>query len=329
MNTNFYSGQKVLVTGGTGMIGTQLVRMLVENNADVTSVSLDEPVDLPKGVHFKKLDLRLFNNCKDICQNKDIVFHLAGIKGSPKMALEKPASFAVPTITFSMNMMEAARINKVSRYLFTSSIGVYAPSDVFYEDDVWKTFPSPNDRFAGWAKRICELQADAYRIEHKWDKISIARPANVYGPYDNFDPENAMVIPSIIKRAVDGENPLSIWGNGSQIRDFIHSKDVANGMAKLVEKGVNEPVNLGSGQGITIKKIVETIVGNISKNIEIKWDISKTQGDKKRILDVSRAENYGIKSEIDIESGIKDTINWYIQNKNSFKKKYNVFKSSH
>ena len=83
---------------------------------------------------------------------------------------------------------------------------------MFREDDVWKTFPSPNDRFAGWAKRMAELQAEAYQIEYGWDKISIVRPANVYGPYDNFDPANAMVIPSLIRRAMEGESPLTVWG---------------------------------------------------------------------------------------------------------------------
>ena len=109
------------------------------------------------------------------------------------MTAQKPASFFVPTITFNTNMMEAARRCKVKKYLYTSTIGVYAPAEVFYEDDVWKTFPSPNDRFAGWAKRMGELQAEAYAIEYGWKDIAIVRPANVYGPFDNFDPTNAMV----------------------------------------------------------------------------------------------------------------------------------------
>ena len=164
----------------------------------------------------------------------DIVFNLAGVKGSPAMANERPASFLVPTITFSYNMMEAARREGVERYLYTSSIGVYAPAEYFREDDVWKTFPSPHDRFAGWAKRMGELQAEAYKIEYGWDKISIVRPANVYGPYDNFDPANAMVIPSLIYRALDGEAPLTVWGDGTPIRDFIHARDVARGMMLMV-----------------------------------------------------------------------------------------------
>ena len=133
--------------------------------------------------------------------------------------------------------MEAARRCGVDRFLYTSSIGVYSPSEIFHEDDVWNTFPSPNDRFAGWAKRMGELQAEAYAIEYGWERISIVRPANVYGPFDNFDPGSAMVIPSLINRATSGENPLLVWGDGSQIRDFVHADDVARGMLVVVEKG--------------------------------------------------------------------------------------------
>ena len=104
-----------------------------------------------------------------------------------------------------------------------------------------ETFPSPNDYFAGWANRMGELQAEAYKIEYGWNEIYIVRPANVYGPWDNFDPNNAMVIPSIIKRATDGENPLKVWGDGSAIRDFIHSRDCAKGMIQVFEKGITKP----------------------------------------------------------------------------------------
>ena len=213
--TNFYKGKKVLVTGGTGLIGRPLVDLLVKAGADVTIASLDEPSRAPKGIKFVKVDLRELSSCLEVCKGQEIVFQLAGIKGSPKMCAEKPASFMVPTVMFSFNMMEAARRSGVERFLFTSSVGVYSPAEVFFEDDVWKTFPSPNDRFAGWAKRLSELQAEAYKIEHGWDKISIVRPANVYGPFDNFDPANAMVIPSLINRATSGENPLTVWGDGS------------------------------------------------------------------------------------------------------------------
>jgi GDP-L-fucose synthase len=320
---SFFSSKRVLVTGGTGMIGQPLCEMLVNAGAEVTVASLDDTVRVPAGTNFQKLDLRSFENCMAVSSGQDIVFHLAGVKGSPKMTAERPASFFVPTLQFSINMMEAARRNGIKNYLFTSSIGVYQPADVFYEDSVCSTFPSPNDRFAGWAKRMCELQAEAYRIEYGWDKISIVRPANVYGPFDNFDPETAMVIPSLIHRALTDAGPLNVWGDGSPIRDFIHARDVARGMMKVVENGVNEPVNLGSGDGVTIKEVAEAIAKATGK--ELVWDITKPKGDAKRLMDMTRARKYGFKCEVRLEEGIAETIEWYKKFKNLANARYSSF----
>src|SRR3989338_1033351 len=267
-----------------------------------------------------------FENCMKVCEGVDFVFHLAGIKGSPAMTSKKPASFFVPTITFNTNMMEAARQSGAGKYLFTSTIGFYSPSEVFYEDDVWKTFPSENDKFAGWAKRMGELQAEAYKIEYGWDKIAIVRPANVYGPYDNFDPANAMVIPSLIKRALDGENPFVVWGDGSAVRDFIHARDVARGMMLALEKGLGQPINLGSGEGVSIKKLVEIVVSNMKTKPEVVWDTSKPAGDKKRLMDITRAKTLlGFEPAVSIEDGIKEVMEWYEGNKDIADKRYNVF----
>jgi GDP-L-fucose synthase len=323
---SFYKNKKVLVTGGTGLIGRPLVDMLVAQGAIVKVVSLDDPSRAPSGVQFIRADLREFSNCLAICADQEIVFQLAGVKGSPAMTAKRPASFFVPTLTFSINMMEAARRAGVERFLFTSSVGVYSPAEIFYEDDVWKTFPSPNDRFAGWAKRMGELQAEAYKIEYNWDKISIVRPANVYGPYDNFDPANAMVIPSLIKRAIDGEKPLTVWGDGSPIRDFIHARDVARGMLLAVEKGINEPINLGSGTGVTIKEIAEIVAQHIPQGpVDLVWDVTKPAGDAKRLMDMTRAHQYGFEPQISIREGIIETIDWYVKNQSQTQNRYNAF----
>lgn len=322
---SFYKGKKILVTGGTGLIGRPLVEMLIEAGALVRVVSLDDRSRAHPAAEFLRLDLTDINNCLKATRGMDYVFHLAGIKGSPKMTRERPASFFVPTILFNTNMMEAARLSLVKHYLYTSTIGVYAQAKVFYEDDVWKSFPSENDKFAGWAKRMGELQAQAYKIEYGWDKISIVRPANVYGPYDNFDPENAMVIPSLIARALGGENPLVVWGDGTPIRDFIHARDVARGMMLAMEKLPEKPVNLGSGNGVSIKQIVDIIVKNLDKEPNVFWDTSKPTGDKKRLMDISRARYMGFTPEISIEDGIRETMEWYKSNKHLISKRYNVF----
>ena len=320
-----FKNKKVLVTGGTGMIGRQLVELLVERNADVYVVSLDQPVGMPEGVKFANVDLREFSNCVGACEGMDYVFNLVGVKGSPKMCKEQPADFMVPMLQFNTNMMEAARRADVKWYLYTSSVGVYHPAEVFKEKDVWKTFPSENDRFAGWAKRIGELQAEAYKIQYDWDRVSIVRPANVYGPYDNFDPENAMVIPSLIRKAYS-DDELVVWGDGSPIRDFIHARDVAQGMIHMVEHKVTEPVNLGSGTGVAIREIVDVIVENCEFPIRVVWDRDKPSGDKRRVFDMQRAYCRGFKPQISIEDGIRETMDWFIQNRDIIDKRYNAFK---
>lgn len=323
-----FKNKRVLVTGGTGLIGRPLVDMLLQRGAEVRIVSLDDRSRANPAAEFKKLDLTHLSNAFAACEGMDYVFQLAGIKGSPAVTAKMPASFFFPTISFNTNMMEAARRCKVQKYLFTSSVGVYAPAEVFYEDDVWKTFPSPNDRFAGWAKRMGELQAEAYRIENNWKEIHIVRPANVYGPYDNFDPVNAMVISSIVRRAIEGENPLVCWGDGSPIRDFIHAHDAARGMLAVAENGITEPVNLGSGEGVTIRQIVEIVVSNLDKKPEVIWDTSKPAGDAKRLLSTERAKSIGFKPGISIEQGIKDVMAWYKENRGMVDSRYNVFREN-
>ena len=320
-----FKNKNVLVTGGTGLIGRCLVEMLIQRGANVRIASLDDPSRAHPSAEFRQVNLMKLDNCIQVCTGMDYVFHLAGIKGSPAVTVKRPASFFIPLISFNTNMMEAAWQSGVEKYLFTSSVGVYAPAEVFFEDDVWKTFPSPHDRYSGWAKRMGELQAEVYGIEYGWKDIYIVRPANVYGPYDNFDPDNAMVIPSLIKRAVDGENPFSVWGDGSPIRDFIHARDVARGMLLVVEKGITEPINLGSGIGISIKELVEAIIKNLDPKPEVIWDTSKPTGDKKRLMDISRAKSIGFEPRISIEDGIKEVITWYLENRELVNKRFNVF----
>lgn len=318
---SFYKGKKILVTGGTGLIGRQLLPMLVEAGAEVTAAGLDElihPIPCP----YIMTDLREFENCLWHCEGQDIVFQLAGIKGSPWATKNKPASFFVPTLQFSTNIMEAARLVNVEWYLNTSSVGVYGPAEIFKEDQAWEGMPSTHDKFAGWAKRIGEMQAEAYKIEYGWDRVSIVRPANVFGSWDSFNDDSAMVIPSLIKRVCNGENPLRAWGDGSPIRDFIHAKDCARGMMLMVEKQVTEPVNLGSGTGVTIKELAETIarIGGTT----VQWDISKPNGDACRLMDTIRAKSYGFECQVSLEEGLRETFEFYKKYGENFGR-YNVF----
>lgn len=315
----------MLVAGGTGLIGTQLVSLLVKNDAEVRIASLDDPSRAHPQTEFVRLDLTVLDNCRKVCRGMDFVFNLLGVKASPAVTKTRPASHSYPTIMMEHALLEAARLENVAGFQMTSSIGVYAPAEVFKEDEVWSTFPSHNDWFGGWAKRMGELQVAAYRIEYGWDNLTITRPANVYGPWDNFDSENAAVIPSLIKRALSGAPELVVWGDGSPIRDFIHARDVARGMIMVAEKNPEKPVNLGSGQGYCIREVVEAITANMVTPLKVVWDTNKPNGDRKRIMDTSRAEGLGFRTEISLREGLREVMDWYCAHKGLTATRYDIF----
>jgi len=304
---------KILITGASGMVGKHLVDMCLDKGYYVrgTDIRLDDRYLDEKywgdNFDFFQADLRDFDRCKVLVDDIDVVFHVAGVKGSPKRAMEQPNDYFTPMLQFNTNMAEAARLQGVDWYVYTSSVGVYSPSDYFVEDDVWKTFPSENDRFAGWAKRIGELQKDAFKVHYGLDNFSIVRPANVYGMYDDFS-ENGMVIPQLVKKGYH-DDLLSVWGDGTPIRDFINAKDVARGILMSYENKITEPINLGSGDGVRIKDIASIVATHYGKEIE--YDTTKPNGDEIRLMDMTRANSYGFTPEVDLETGIKEVIKYY------------------
>ena len=225
---------------------------------------------------------------------------------------------------FNTNMLEAARREGVKKFLLTSSVGVYSPAEIFNEDDVWKTFPSENDKYAGWAKRMGELQVDAYRTQYKECSYSIVRPGNVYGRHDNFDPNNAMVIPSLIKRLSEGEDPLIVWGDGKPIRDFVHADDVASAMIFCIENNIEEPVNIASGIPVSIKELVSMICESWG-DASYKFNGEGVQGDNRRLMSMDKLKGYGWEPTTTLQEGISDTINWFKDNHLSESGRYNSF----
>ena len=318
-----FKNKKVLVTGGAGMIGRELVDMLLEEDAIVHVADLKNPEDMLEKVTFHDVDLRDFSACVKLCNGMDYIFNLVGIKCSPRVAIHEPANIMGPMLQFNTNMLEAAMQNNVKWYLYTSTVGVYQPAEVLREDDVWTTQPSKNDWYGGWAKRMGELQCHAYEKQYGQGKCSIVRPANVYGSYDNFDLDSAMVIPSLIRKAFSND-VLEVWGDGSAIRDFVHARDVARGMIFAVKNKITQPINLGSGDEISIKRIAEIVADKA--NVQIKWDTTKPKGDPRRVFDMSRAASYGFYPEISIEEGVKETIQWYLENKAMADSGKDVFK---
>jgi len=329
-NNDFFHGKNVLVAGGTGLVGRPLVQMLIDRDAHVRIASLDNGNRAHTNAEYICCDLTDLKNCLYVCGGMDIVFNLLCTKGSPKTATAKPASYLVPMVMYNTNLMEAARRCDVKSFLFTSSNCVYPPAEIFYENDPIEGPYSPNDPGAARAKRIGEYQAKTYAIEYGWYNVSIVRPANVYGPYDNFNPFNSMVIPSLIKKVAEAKDSVEVWGDGNAIRDFIYTSDVARGMMLAVEKqlGPNYPINLGSGTGITIKQLVETIVKVSGKKLNIVWDISQPSGDRKRLFDTSRARNVGFMPQVSLEEGLRMTYYWYLENKDLAEGRHDIFNPS-
>ena len=320
---NSFKGKNALVTGGTGLIGRQVVDILCEAGAIVKIASLDRIKVSERAEHVFG-DLTSFEFCRGIAKDMDFVFHLAGIKGSIEVTKTKPASFFVPLLMFNTNVLEACRINKVKKVAYTSSIGAYANAEVFRETENLEG--APMDMFPGWAKRMAELQIQAYKIQYDLDNFSIVRPCNVYGPGDNFDPDNAMVIPTLMYRIYRKEDPVLVWGDGSAIRDFAYSRDVAEGVIQALYYGTNSSfVNLGSGKGYTIKELVETLHSFIDFNY--KFDTTKPSGFPRRIMDISLAQKLiHYSPSTSLLDGLKETWEWFLENQDEYLRKQNYFK---
>ena len=318
-----FANKNVLVTGGTGLIGRQIVNILCDAGANVKVVSLDQ-VNVDDRAEHVFGDLTDFSLCKELTGDMDFVFHVAGIKGSIDVTKSKPASFFVPLLMFNTNMLEACRLNNVQKVVYTSSIGAYSSAEIFVEGE--NADGPPMDMFPGWAKRMAELQVKAYKIQYGLDNFAIVRPCNVYGPGDNFDPKNAMVIPTLMHRIHQKENPVVVWGDGSAIRDFAYSRDVAEGVILALYHGTGgEFVNLGSGKGYSIKELVETL--NEFLDFNYQFDTSKPSGFPRRIMDMAKAKKViQYEPSTSLLDGLKETWNWFVENQDEYLKKQNYFK---
>jgi GDP-L-fucose synthase len=320
----YFRGKKALVTGGTGLIGRQVVDALVHAGAQVKIVSLDKINVNIKAEHIFG-NLASFDFCKEVTRGLDCVFHIAGIGASVQSTVEHPASHFVPNLMINTNVLEASRQNGVQKLVYTSSIGAYSSADVLVESAY--TMESKPMDFAGWAKRIAELQVQAYKKEYGLTGYVVVRPANVFGPGDNFDPVNALVIPSLMSRIHRGDDPVIIWGDGSAIRDFIFSRDVAEGIILALYHGTGSAfVNLSSGKGYSIRELVETLAKIVDFNYT--FDAGKPSGYPKRVMDITLARTtIGFHPETTLLDGLKETWEWYCKHQQEYLLKMNYFKN--
>ena len=325
----YFKGKRVLVTGGTGMIGCQVVKILADMGAIVFSVSLDQVRQWPERAQYIKADLTDYHKCINLTYTMDCVAHVAGIKGSVVMTRERPASFFVPLLMMNTNVLEACRVNRVKKVVYTSSIGAYQSAEIFVETEYDNYSSPPMDEFPGWAKRMGELQIEAYKRQYGLN-YGVVRPCNVYGPWDNFNPETAMVIPSLMEKMYcniygDGK-PVMAWGDGSAIRDFAYSYDIAMGIVQALYHGTGgRYVNLGSGKGVSIVELLEDLQEVVE--FDYVFDESKPSGFPKRVMDISLAQELiGYEVTTLLRDGLASTWSWYIQNRDFLQGRQDYFK---
>jgi GDP-L-fucose synthase len=310
----------VLVTGCSGLVGKFLVNHLIRyssNKYRVVGVDIKE-FDIKlnelysKQFEFLKVDLTNSNHLNEVLDkyNPDLVINAFGIKGSPIRAKTKPVDFLLPSFKINTELIDQCYKRNIW-LVFMSSVGVYAPAEKFVEDDMWKTLPSEHDWFPSWSKRTGELLLEAYKVQYGYDKWSIIRPANIFGDYDDFS-GNGTVISSTIKKVYEATDSIECWGDGSPTRDFVYGKDVAEAIVKMYEDKINDVVNFGSGEEITIKSMVENLVTISNKNIEIKWDPTKPNGDLRRQMDITKQEKYGLLPKTSFKDALKKTYYYYI-----------------
>jgi len=317
-NLQDYKNKKVLITGGGGLIGRQLVELLVKLEAGVISIGLDNPEVYSK---FIKCDLTHKDYCMEVIKGYDYVFHLAGVKASPDITNRCPATMSIPALQINTNALEACRLNGIQNVLFTSSIGAYSQADILTEENAYKG--EPMDFYPGMVKRMAEYQIQAYQKEYGLG-YKIVRLTNCYGPGDNFDPNNGMFIPSLMAKVFRGDDPVEIWGDGSANRDFLHSRDAAQGILRMMLYAPPcQPVNIGSGEGCTVAEVVSLFQRIAGFNY--RFDASKPSGIAKRVMNITRARQYGFAPETSLKQGLKETWNWFREHPLEYEKRLNYF----
>jgi len=322
---DFYAGKKVLVAGGTGLVGIPLVKKLVDFGALVTTVSMEdndfaEKVfgDLDTHRHIE-WDLTNRDACYMVTKGIDYVFNLTANKRSVGVGNTTLAKDFYDAILLNTHLMHYAWENGVTRFLHAGSICEYPQMrKPKKETMMWDGLPVLNDMTGGITKRIGEIQARAYRLQHNWSAVRIVRMANIYGPHDVFDAERGQVVPALIKKALDAKDTLEVWGHPDTIRDLVYVDDVVDGSLLALASDNFYPVNL-SGQWTKIGALAKIIVKKVNKDLEIKWNAEKPSGDPVRKLCGNWArEAIGYGPKVTLNKGIEWTINWYLKHGDNY-----------
>jgi GDP-L-fucose synthase len=307
---NFWKGKRVLVTGANGFVGQHLIRNLEEQDL--------KEIRMPRSREF---DLRLYSACREVTDGIDVVIHLAANVGGIGYNREFPGTLFYDNILMGTQMMEAARLAGVKKYVAIGTVCCYPKFTPipFKEEDLWIGYPEETNAPYGLAKKMQLVQSMAYRQQFGFNSIFLL-PVNLYGPGDKFDPEHSHVIPALIKKVVDakdaGDDHIVVWGTGTATREFLYVEDCARAILLAAEKyNRSDPINIGSGMEISIKDLTNLVCELAEFKGFLIWDDTKPDGQPRRCLDTSKAEKeFGFKAETDFAEGLKKTIRWYLEN---------------
>jgi GDP-L-fucose synthase len=305
-----WQAQRVIVTGGGGFLGSHLVEHLQTLGAGEVIVPRSRDYDLRQEANV----IRMY----DDNPNTTMVIHLAAMVGGIGANRKHPGSYFYDSLMMGTMVQEYARQAGIPKFVGVGTICSYPKITPvpFKEEDLWNGYPEETNASYGLAKKMLMVQSQAYRAEYGFNAIHLM-PTNLYGTGDHFHNENAHVIPDLIRKMIEaqdnGHHEIVLWGDGSPTREFLYVKDAAEGIA-LATAHYNEaePVNIGSGNEISIKELAETIAEEVGYNGSIRWDTSKPNGQPRRQLDVSRAEKaFGFRAHTPFREGLRATIEWY------------------
>ncbi|MFQ3627259.1 MAG: GDP-L-fucose synthase [Cyanobacteriota bacterium] len=304
-----FQNQRILVTGGAGFLGKQVVDQLVKAGADPAKITVPRSRDY---------DLTQMEACRRAVDQQDVVIHLAAHVGGIGLNREKPAELFYDNLMMGAQLIHAAYEAGVQKFTCVGTICAYPKFTPvpFKEDDLWNGYPEETNAPYGVAKKALLVQLQAYRQQYGFDGIYLL-PVNLYGPEDNFDPRSSHVIPALIRKVHEaqlrGEKTIPVWGDGSPTREFLYSTDAARGIVMGTQfYDESEPVNLGTGYEISIKDLITLICELMDYDGELVWETDKPNGQPRRCLDTRRArEKFGFVAEVDFREGLRNTIQWY------------------